>query len=33
MCLGIFKIKEELEEKLGHSIYKLFPEIAENIGK
>jgi len=30
---GIFKIKEELEEKLGYSIYKLFPEIAENIGK
>ena len=27
---GIFKIKEEIEEKLGHSIYNLFPEIIEN---
>ena len=24
---GIFKIQSEIEEKLGHSIYKLFPEI------
>lgn len=26
---GIFKIQSEIEEKLGYSIYKLFPEIKE----
>ena len=28
---GIFRIKDEIEKKLGHSIYKLFPEIKEYI--
>ena len=26
---GIFKIQDEIEQKLGYSIYKLFPEIKE----
>jgi len=29
----IFKIQAEIEEKLGYSIYKLFPEIKEDISK
>ena len=28
---GIFKIQGEIEKKLGYSIYRLFPEIKDNI--
>ncbi|MCL2342050.1 MAG: HD domain-containing protein [Firmicutes bacterium] len=28
----IFKIQAEMENKLGHSVYKLFPEIRDNLG-
>jgi len=28
----VFKMQAEIEEKLGHSIYRLFPEIKDNIG-
>ncbi len=30
---GIFKVQNEIENKLGHSIYKAFPEVADNITK
>ena len=30
---AIFKIQEEIEEKLGNSIYQLFPEIKEGISQ
>ena len=30
---GIFSVQNEIEEKLGYSIYQLFPEVADNISK
>ena len=30
---GIFKIQNEIENKLGYSIYRLFPEVSDNISK
>ncbi len=30
---GIFKVQNEIEEKLGFSIYKIFPEVTDNISK
>ena len=29
----IFKAQNEIEEKLGFSIYKIFPEVTDNISK
>lgn len=29
----IFKVQNEIEEKLGFSIYKIFPEVTDNISK
>jgi len=29
----IFKVQKEIEDKLGFSIYKIFPEVADNISK
>ena len=29
----IFKVQNEIEEKLGFSLYKIFPEVADNISK